>query len=170
MFDRLYPDIYIESIEQLPLKEFKRRGIKALVFDIDNTIAPYDVAEPDDHTIGVLNHIKEEGFKICLLSNNNEERIKIFNKKIGAYAYWKAGKPGIKTLEKAMKDMGSNRASTVMVGDQIFTDMWCGHNAGLLCVMTAPICNRDQFVTKIKRPLEKLIMSFYFRRKRKHVC
>ena len=65
--------------------------------------------------------------------------------------------------------MGSNSASTVMVGDQIFTDMWCGHNAGLLCVMTAPICNRDQFVTKIKRPLEKLIMSFYFRRKRKHV-
>ena len=51
-----------------------------------------DVAEPDDHTIGVLNHIKEEGFKICLLSNNNEVRIKIFNKKIGAYAYWKAGK------------------------------------------------------------------------------
>ena len=90
MFDRLYPDIYIKSIEQLPLKEFKRRGIKAFVFDIDNTIAPYDVAEPDDHTIGVLNHIKEEGFKICLLSNNNEERIKIFNKKIGAYAYWKA--------------------------------------------------------------------------------
>lgn len=60
MFDRLYPDIYIKSIEQLPLKEFKRRGIKAFVFDIDNTIAPYDVAEPDDHTIGVLNHIKEE--------------------------------------------------------------------------------------------------------------
>ena len=37
MFDRLYPDIYIKSIEQLPLKEFKRRGIKAFVFDIDNT-------------------------------------------------------------------------------------------------------------------------------------
>ena len=128
------------------------------------------MAEPDDHTIGVLNHIKEEGFKICLLSNNNAvSYTHLRAHETAAYAYWKAGKPGIKTLEKAMKDMGSNRASTVMVGDQIFTDMWCGHNAGLLCVMTAPICNRDQFVTKIKRPLEKLIMSFYFRRKRKHV-
>ncbi len=169
MFDRLYPDIYVKSIENLPLKEFKRRGIKAIVFDIDNTIAPYDVAEPEPWAIGVLDRLREEGFKICLLSNNNEKRIKIFNRKIGAYAYWKAGKPGIKTLTKAMKDMGSDSSTTVMVGDQIFTDMWCGHNAGLLCVMTAPICGRDQFVTKIKRPLERLIMSFYFRRRKKHV-
>lgn len=166
---RLYPDMYIKSIEYLPLKELKHRGIKALVFDIDNTISPYDVAEPDDWALGILNKIKSEGFKICLLSNNNEERIRIFNRKIGAYAYWKAGKPGIKTLKKAMTDMGTDINSTAIVGDQVFTDVWCGHNAGMLSIMTAPICGRDQFVTKIKRPLEKIVMAFYFRRKRKNV-
>lgn len=169
MFKKLYPDIYVRSIEHLPLKELKRRGIKALVFDIDNTIAPYDVAEPDDWAMGVLDNIKKEGFKICLLSNNNEKRIKIFNRKIGAYAYWKAGKPGTKGLMKALEDMGCQRDEAAMVGDQVFTDMWCGHNAGLLSIMTAPICNRDQFVTKIKRPLEKVVMMMYFRRKRKNV-
>lgn len=166
---RLYPDMYIKSIEYLPLKELKHRGIEALVFDIDNTIAPYDVAEPDDWALGILNKIKREGFKICLLSNNNEERIKIFNRRIGAYAYWKAGKPGIKTLKMAMEAMGTDKNSTAIVGDQVFTDVWCGHNAGILSIMTAPICCRDQFVTKIKRPLEKIVMSFYFRRKRKNV-
>ncbi len=166
---RLYPDMYIKSIEYLPLKELKHRGIEALVFDIDNTIAPYDVAEPDDWALGILNKIKREGFKICLLSNNNEERIKIFNRRIGAYAYWKAGKPGIKTLKMAMEAMGTDKNSTAIVGDQVFTDVWCGHNAGILSIMTAPICSRDQFVTKIKRPLEKIVMSFYFRRKRKNV-
>ena len=166
---RLYPDMYIKSIEYLPLKELKHRGIEALVFDIDNTIAPYDVAEPDDWALGILNKIKREGFKICLLSNNNEERIKIFNRRIGAYAYWKAGKPGIKTLKMAMEAMGTDKNSTAIVGDQVFTDVWCGHNAGILSIMTAPICGRDQFVTKIKRPLEKIVMSFYFRRKRKNV-
>ena len=166
---RLYPDMYIKSIEYLPLKELKHRGIEALVFDIDNTIAPYDVAEPDDWALGILNKIKREGFKICLLSNNNEERIKIFNRRIGAYAYWKAGKPGIKTLKMAMEAMGTDKNSTAIVGDQVFTDVWCGHNAGILSIMTAPICSRDQFVTKIKRPIEKIVMSFYFRRKRKNV-
>ncbi|MCD8036582.1 MAG: YqeG family HAD IIIA-type phosphatase [Clostridiales bacterium] len=168
MLKKLYPDIYVKSIEYLPLKELKKRGIKALVFDIDNTIAPYDVAEPDDWAFGVLDHIREEGFKICLLSNNNENRIKIFNRKIGAYAYWKAGKPGIKMLQTAMADMGTDSLSTAMVGDQVFTDVWCGHNAGMLSIMTAPICNRDQLITKVKRPPEKIIMAMYFRYRRKH--
>lgn len=65
--------------------------------------------------------------------------------------------------------MGCTSREAAMVGDQVFTDMWCGHNAGMLSIMTAPICNRDQFVTKIKRPLEKVIMAMYFRRKRKNV-
>lgn len=169
MLKRLYPDIYIKSIEHLPLDELKERGIKALVFDIDNTIAPYDMAEPDEWALEVLNNIRNKGFKICLLSNNNEKRIKIFNRKIGAFAYWKAGKPGTKMLVKAMKDMGTTPKSTAMVGDQVFTDVWCGHNAGMLSIMTAPICKRDQLITKVKRPLEKVVMMFYFRREKKNV-
>ena len=88
MLEKLFPDIYIKSIAEMPIEELKKRGIKALVFDIDNTISPYDVAEPDDDALAVLDKLKDEGFKICLLSNNKEQRIKLFNKKIGAYAYW----------------------------------------------------------------------------------
>ena len=50
-------------------------NVEALVFDIDNTISPYDCAEPDEWALGVLDNIKKEGFKICLLSNNNENRM-----------------------------------------------------------------------------------------------
>ena len=38
MLEKLFPDIYIKSIVELPIEELKKRGIKALVFDIDNTI------------------------------------------------------------------------------------------------------------------------------------
>lgn len=167
MLEKLFPDIYIKSIAELPIEELKKRGIKALVFDIDNTISPYDVAEPDDDALAVLDKLKEEGFKICLLSNNKEQRIKLFNKKIGAYAYWEAGKPGVKKLREAMDEMGTDSKSTAMVGDQVFTDMWCGHNAGLLSIMTAPICERDQLITKVKRPLERFVMSIYFKKRGK---
>ncbi len=53
-----------------------------------------------------------------------------------------------------------------MIGDQVFTDMWCGHRAGLLCIMTAPICARDQLVTKVKRGAERQVMKVYFRKYR----
>ena len=47
----IFPDLYISSVYELPLEELKKKGIRGLVFDIDNTIAPYDVAEPDDSII-----------------------------------------------------------------------------------------------------------------------
>ena len=166
MFNKLFPDIYIRSIENLPLEELKEKGIQAFVFDIDNTIAPFDVDEPDDWAIGIFENLKAKGFKICLLSNNNEARIRLFNKKLGAFAYWRAGKPGIRKLKKAMQEMGTDSKSTAIVGDQVFTDIWCGHNAGMLTIMTEPLCDRDQFITKIKRPLERFVMSVYFRRQK----
>ena len=74
MLERLYPDIYVSSIADIPLGELKKRGIKALAFDIDNTIAPYDVAEPDGWALETLKKIMDEGFKICLLSRRTRKK------------------------------------------------------------------------------------------------
>ena len=137
----IFPDLYISSVYELPLEELKKKGIRGLVFDIDNTIAPYDVAEPDDSIIKFFAMLKKQGFH-------------------------KAGKPGIKKLRKAISAMKLTELETAMIGDQVFTDMWCGHNAGLYCIMTAPICDRDQFVTKIKRGLERQVMKIYFKQKK----
>ena len=48
ILERFFPDLYIQSIYDLPLAELKEMGIRGLVFDIDNTVAPFDVADPDD--------------------------------------------------------------------------------------------------------------------------
>lgn len=167
ILNTIFPDIYIPSVYELPLNELKKKGIRGLVFDIDNTIAPYDVAEPDENIIKLFQMLKKEGFRICILSNNNKKRVKTFNQKLKVLAVHKAGKPGIKKLRKTISAMKLTEIETAMIGDQVFTDMWCGHNAGLYCIMTAPICNRDQFVTKIKRGLEKQVMKIYFRQLKK---
>ena len=41
MFDLLIPDIYDQSIYTINYKKLKKNGIKCLLFDLDNTIAPY---------------------------------------------------------------------------------------------------------------------------------
>ncbi len=166
ILEKLFPDIYVGSVYDIPLDELWDRGIRGLVFDIDNTIAPYDVADADEHLVEFFQLLKKKGFRLCILSNNNKTRVKRFNQKLRALAVHKAGKPGTKKLKKAMSLMCTDAGSTAMVGDQIFTDMWCGHRAGLFCVMTAPICNRDQFVTWIKRGVERKFMKLYFRRQK----
>ena len=99
ILNTIFPDIYIPSVYELPLNELKKKGIRGLVFDIDNTIAPYDVAEPDENIIKLFQMLKKEGFRICILSNNNKKRVKTFNQKLKVLAVHKAGKPGIKKLK-----------------------------------------------------------------------
>ena len=163
ILERFFPDIYIRSVFELPLEDLKKQGIRGLVFDIDNTIAPYDVAEPDESIVELFSCLRKEGFKLCILSNNSKERVHLFNRKLGVLAIHKGGKPGVKKLRRAMEIMGTDAKSTAMVGDQVFTDMWCGHNADLYCIMTAPICNRDQLITKVKRGAERQVMKVYFK-------
>ena len=43
LLERFFPDIYVKSVFELPLEDLKKLGIRGLVFDIDNTVAPFDV-------------------------------------------------------------------------------------------------------------------------------
>lgn len=167
ILERFFPDIYVKSVYELPLEDLKAKGIKGLVFDIDNTVAPFDTAEPDDDLIELFLFLRKQGFRLCILSNNNKERVQLFNKNLKTLAVHKAGKPGVKKLRLALAKLKLSQENTAIVGDQVFTDMWCGHKAGLTCILTAPICNRDQLVTKVKRGIEKQVLKVYFKREGK---
>lgn len=167
ILERFFPDIYVKSVYELPLENLKAKGIKGLVFDIDNTVAPFDTAEPDDDLIELFLFLRKQGFRLCILSNNNKERVQLFNKNLKTLAVHKAGKPGVKKLRLALAKLKLSPENTAIVGDQVFTDMWCGHKAGLTCILTAPICNRDQLVTKVKRGIEKQVLKVYFKREGK---
>lgn len=164
ILERFFPDIYVKSVYELPLEKLKEKGIKGLVFDIDNTVAPFDIAEPESDLIELFLFLRKQGFRLCILSNNNKTRVRLFAKNLKTLAVHKAGKPGVRKLKLALEKLELSAENTAMVGDQIFTDMWCGHRAGLTCILTAPICNRDQLVTKVKRGLEKQVLKVYFKR------
>lgn len=164
MLERFFPQIYVKSIFELPLEDLKNRGIKAIYFDIDNTIAPYDQPEPDPESLAFLRELMARGFHVGLLSNNHGERIRVFNRRLGAEAVSDAGKPGFAKLKESMKRLGVTEAETALVGDQAFTDVYCANRAGVLSVLTAPVCGRDQWITKVKRPLEKPVLKAYFKR------
>jgi len=167
ILERFFPDIYVKSVYELPLEELKARGIKGLVFDIDNTVAPFDIAEPDDDLIELFQYLKKQGFRLCIFSNNNKKRVQLFSKNLKTLSVHKAGKPGVRKLKLALKKLKLSPKNTAIVGDQIFTDIWCGHKAGLTCILTAPVCNRDQLVTKVKRGIEKKVLKVYFKWERK---
>ncbi len=161
---RFYPELYVESVYHIDYKMLKERGIKGLIFDLDNTLAPFDIVEPNEQIIELVNRLQDDGFKVCLVSNNKGNRVEVFNKNLKLYAVSKAGKPKTKGIKKALQQLGVSKDEAVMIGDQMFTDVWVGNRMKMMTILVKPIANRDEFTVKLKRGLESKVFNAYLRR------
>lgn len=161
MLRRLYPKTYLKSIFEIDTKMLKEQGIKGIIFDIDNTLVPYDVAYPTEEIIDFFERLKKEGFQICLASNNTEDRVVKFNEHLKVFAIHKSGKPRRRGLHKAMELMNLQKDQVAMVGDQIFTDVFAGNRAGAHSILVVPVSDKDEWITKIKRGIEKKVVQHY---------
>ncbi len=150
----LLPDYIFGSFDDITVDFLSSLGIKALLIDIDNTLAPYEVAEPDDRIKKWFSALGENGIKTTLVSNNEKARVELFNKSLGLPYYYKSGKPFPKNLKKAMQDMGSDKTNTAMLGDQLLTDAAAGKNLGLITIIVPPIKDKPNAFFRAKRALE----------------
>ena len=152
MFKTFYPDEYVASTYVLDFEKMYREGCRGLVFDIDNTLVPHGAAA-DEAAIQLFARIHHLGMKTMLVSNNGEARIKPFAQQVQTDYIYKAGKPKVEGYNKAMAKMGTDPKHTLFIGDQIFTDIWGGHNAGIRAVYIRPIALNTLF-RKIRYGIE----------------
>ena len=164
---KLIPDLYFEKFDDVTPELLASMGIHGVILDIDNTLEPYENAKPGERVINWLKRLAELGIKACFVSNNNQKRVELFNEELKLPAYYKAGKPFKKNILLAMRDLGSDKQTTVVIGDQIFTDVLAAKNAGLRAILIAPIKDKRDPFTKFKRLLEKPILKKYEKRKNK---
>ena len=161
MLRKFYPKLYIGSIFELDLKTLRKEGIKGIIFDIDNTLVPYDVAEPTEEIIQLFSKLKKENFKICLMSNNTEDRVVRFNQNLKVFAIHKSGKPRTKGFKRALELMNLKKEEVAIVGDQVFTDVYGGNKIGVKTILVQPVSDKDEWITKIKRGLEQRVIKLY---------
>ena len=154
----LMPDYYFEHFYDITPEFLLGRGIHALLIDIDNTIAPYEVAEPDERIKTWFTSIKAAGISAAFISNNHKDRVELFNKELGLYAYADSGKPSTKTLIKAIEDMGAEKEHTASLGDQLLTDALAAHRLGIPVIIVPPIKDKKNLFFRSKRLIEKPFM------------
>lgn len=161
-----YPSEWVESTYAIDFEQMYQKGYRGIIFDIDNTLVPHG-ADATKESIFLFRKLKELGFKTVLLSNNKEERVKRFNESIKTVYIFKAGKPKKKNYKKAMELMGTDEKNTLFVGDQIFTDVWGAKRIGIDSILVQPMNPREEIQIVLKRYLEKIILYFYKREKKK---
>ena len=91
-----------------------------------------------------------------------------FNKEIGTNYIYDAHKPSGKNYRKAMEIMGTNLSNTIFVGDQLFTDVFGAKRIGMKNILVRPIDPKEEIQIVLKRYLEKIVLHFYEKEKRKH--
>lgn len=161
MLEKFYPDLMAKRIQDIDLGLLLRNGIKGLVLDIDNTLVPYHAKEADENALAWIDRVKASGLKVCIVSNASRKRVIKFNEKLKLFAIHRASKPGSKAFRKAARLMDIKTEETAVIGDQIFTDIYGGNRADMFTVMVEPIYRNEPPFVKLKRLLEKFILSRY---------
>lgn len=165
MFETFFPDEYVASTYVIPFEKLYEEGYRGIIFDIDNTLVPHG-APADIQAKKLFARLKELGFECCLLSNNHEPRVKMFNEEIKVHYIYDAHKPSVKNYQKAMALMKTDLKSTLFVGDQLFTDVWGAKRTGIRNILVKPIYPKEEIQIVLKRIFEKVVLYFYKKQQR----
>ena len=153
----LLADVEVRSILDLSPEWFRERGIRLMLLDFDNTLAPDHYTEPIDYSYEMVKKMQDAGFSLCLVSNAKSDRSKKIAEmlKIPGVSY--ANKPGTSGVLKAMDLLGAEKGNTLMIGDQLFTDVAAGNRAGLFTIFVERYSKKEVFYVVLKRFPEWII-------------
>lgn len=157
MYKLLKPDLYVRLLADIPLSRLKRRGIRGLIIDLDNTVTEWGRATLNPEVESWFAGLKEYELKACLVSNNSGSRVKKIADNLCIPAIPRAGKPRRRSFQQAMGILGTGVKDTAVIGDQVLTDVLGGNRLGLYTVLVMPINSREFIGTRLMRQVEKLV-------------
>ncbi len=140
------PQVYCPSIYALSVEALQKNGIRLVLLDLDNTLLPYRSLTPSADLRHWLSALQEANIQPFILSNSRKPtRVSTVAADLSLpFLAW-AGKPKRKGFRKALLDMNASPAETIMVGDQIFTDILGANRSEMLSVLVDPIAQDTVF-------------------------
>lgn len=153
------PNSYVKNIYTIDYKKLYKKGYKNFIFDIDNTILPVNVKEVPEELVKLFKKLDKQKVKVCIVSNNKLERVLPVATKLDVLYLSEAKKPKKEAFDKALKILGSNLEDTIMVGDQMLTDIKGANEYGLYSILVDPVDNKYDIKTGTSRVLQNIMIK-----------
>ncbi|WP_174613877.1 YqeG family HAD IIIA-type phosphatase [Virgibacillus ihumii] len=166
MLKKFLPNEHVKSIFDVHPVVLRKKGIKGIITDLDNTLVAWDVRNATPEVIQWFKLMKEYDIKVTIISNNKQERVKIFSEPLDTPFVFSARKPLSHAFKSAAKEMNLKKEEVAVIGDQLLTDVLGGNFAGFYTILVVPIVKTDGKITRINRKIERRILS-YMRKKGK---
>lgn len=157
MFESYRPTWQITKITNLTPEILAQNNIQTILTDLDNTIIAWNQPYGTWELRQWLKTMNEAGTKVIIISNNNFDRVKIAAEELNIPFIAKAKKPFTRGIRKALELYNLNPATTVMVGDQLMTDIKAASTAGLRSILVKPLVETDSWKTWFNRTREKYV-------------
>lgn len=151
------PTFWLKNVLAIDEKFLKKNRVRALVLDMDNTLSMHGNPAAEDGVMEWLDEMRRLGIKMRVVSNNTKKRVAPLAAKLGLEYTANGAKPLAFGVFRAVRAMGVPRSETLVVGDQIFTDIMAGNFAGIRTVLVEPFHLEKTWTFRLKRRVESLV-------------
>ena len=153
------PNCYVKDVYDIEYKNLYKKGYRNIIFDIDNTILPVNDTAVPNELVELFKNIKKIGFNICLVSNNKEPRVLPPANILDVLYVEEASKPNKIAFDRALKVLKANVNDTVMVGDQMLSDIKGANEYGLYTILVEPVDDIYDIKTGTSRILQNIMVG-----------
>ena len=151
------PTFWLKSVLMIDENFLYEHNVSAMVLDMDNTLSMHGNPAAEEGISEWLDKMRELGIKMRVVSNNNTKRVEPLAEILGLPFTANGAKPLTFGVNRAVKAMGAKRSETLVIGDQIFTDVMAGNLAGIRTVLVEPFHLENTWTFRLKRRIESLV-------------
>ncbi len=157
------PKYLFRNVTRITVEFLQEQGIKGLVLDVDNTLTGHGSQELTPEIEQWLASMSRAGIRLMLASNNTNERVAPFAKKLGLHYASFCCKPSPRWIFEARRYFGLSSKQIALVGDQVFTDLLGGQLYGVNVLLVRPLYDSETLGVRMKRSIEKPFLLKYYK-------
>ncbi len=154
------PKSYQKTIFDISYDSLKEKGIRCLVFDLDNTLGLISHKHCPDNTKKLIKKLQKD-FIVVISSNNTRKRLKPYLAELGIDGVSWSLKPSIRSLLVIKNRYHLKKKEMCMIGDQIVTDVLAGKRFRIKTILVDPLGDKDLKITGLNRKIEERIIRRY---------
>ncbi len=156
----IFPDRECSNVFDIDYSRLEESEKEAIIFDLDNTLSTWNDKNLTEDVLKLLSDLDEMGFKLGILTNSKPEGLKEIKEKSDCPVISNASKPLSKGFEELLSRLNVDPEDSVMVGDQIFTDMLGANRLSMEIILVIPINPGEEFIlTRVNRFGKRIILK-----------
>lgn len=149
----------VGRVQDISLAMLQAWGVEGIALDLDNTIVPWHTSDIAPGVIEWVERVRGAGVKFCLLTNNYAPHVRLVAGALSMPTVRGALKPLRGGFLAVQRELGTAASRTLVIGDQLFTDVLGAKAAGMRAIVVTPISRREFVTTKLLRAFERPVYA-----------